>query len=97
MIGAILLRVFFLFTFVALGMPQTRHLQQIPMQNNFTIKLLSLEEALKKSGDKQNQISEWKKVVEAYRKVYYNHPIFRLLRQFIVPCGRFICRDGTTL
>jgi N-acetylmuramoyl-L-alanine amidase len=32
------------------------------------------EEALKKSGDKQTQISEWKKVVEAYRKVYYNNP-----------------------
>lgn len=32
------------------------------------------EEALKKSGDKQTQISEWKKVVEAYRKVYYNSP-----------------------
>ena len=35
---------------------------------------VKLEEALKKSGDKQAQISEWKKVVEAYRKVYYNHP-----------------------
>jgi N-acetylmuramoyl-L-alanine amidase len=35
---------------------------------------VKLEEALKKSGDKQTQISEWKKVVEAYRKVYYNHP-----------------------
>jgi N-acetylmuramoyl-L-alanine amidase len=35
---------------------------------------VKLEEALKKSGDKQTQISEWKKVVEAYRKVYYNNP-----------------------
>jgi N-acetylmuramoyl-L-alanine amidase len=35
---------------------------------------VKLEEALKKSGDKQAQISEWKKVVEAYRKVYYNNP-----------------------
>jgi N-acetylmuramoyl-L-alanine amidase len=35
---------------------------------------VKLEEALKKSGDKQTQISEWKKVVEAYRKVYYNQP-----------------------
>jgi N-acetylmuramoyl-L-alanine amidase len=35
---------------------------------------VKLEEALKKSGDKQTQISEWKKVVEAFRKVYYNHP-----------------------
>jgi N-acetylmuramoyl-L-alanine amidase len=35
---------------------------------------VKLEEALKKSGDKQAQISEWKKVVEAYRKVYYKNP-----------------------
>jgi N-acetylmuramoyl-L-alanine amidase len=35
---------------------------------------VKLEEALKKSGDKQKQISEWKKVVEGFRKVYYNHP-----------------------
>ncbi len=35
---------------------------------------VKLEEALKKSGDNQAQISEWKKVVEAYRKVYYNNP-----------------------
>jgi N-acetylmuramoyl-L-alanine amidase len=35
---------------------------------------VKLEEALKKSGDKQAQISEWKKVIEAYRKVYYNNP-----------------------
>lgn len=33
-----------------------------------------LEDKLKSSGDSQSQLSEWKKVVNAYRRVYYSYP-----------------------
>lgn len=33
-----------------------------------------LEDKLKSSGESQSQLSEWKKVVNAYRRVYYSYP-----------------------
>ena len=70
--GTILLRVFFLFTFTLLLCPEL--VSAAPNSKQLYDQAVKLEEALKKSGEKQKQISEWKKVVEAYRKVYYTHP-----------------------
>ncbi|HSE40726.1 MAG TPA: N-acetylmuramoyl-L-alanine amidase [Acidobacteriota bacterium] len=72
MMGTILLRVSFLFTVTLLVSSNFLYAATDPKK--LYDQAVQLEEALKKSGDKQKQISEWKKVVEAYRKVYYNHP-----------------------
>lgn len=70
--GTILRRVSFLILFLLLICPPV--FAAAPSAKELYNQAVKLEEALKKSGDKQKQISEWKKVVEAYRKVYYTHP-----------------------
>jgi len=72
MMGTILRRVSFLILSTLLVCPQVFAANS--NAKDLYDQAVKLEEALKKSGDKQTQISEWKKVVEAYRKVYYNSP-----------------------
>ncbi len=70
--GTILRRVSFLILFLLLIRPPI--FAAAPSAKELYDQAVKLEEALKKSGDKQKHVSEWKKVVEAYRKVYYTHP-----------------------
>jgi N-acetylmuramoyl-L-alanine amidase len=72
MMGTILLRVSFLFIFTLVFCSQLAIAASNPKQ--LYDQAVKLQEALKKSGEKQKHISEWKKVVEAFRKVYYTHP-----------------------
>src|SRR5688572_10364777 len=72
MMGTILHRVSLLFVFTISVCLQVFAASSTPKE--LYDQAVRLEEALKKSGDKQKQVSEWKKVVEAYRKVYYTHP-----------------------